>query len=119
MPLTSQPLAPQHASTPCLMSVLLSTQIAMKRHGANFGDVRLGCWRIAGSSGHGRLSVIARSASRGARALAVQCCPQKKWVEGTAQGNETRRVRKCWARNGDMTADVACGAAWLLQVQVE
>ena len=34
MPLTSQPLAPQHASTRCLISVLLSTQMAMKRHGA-------------------------------------------------------------------------------------
>jgi hypothetical protein len=30
-----------------------------------------------------------------------------------------RRVRQSWARSGDMTADVACGAAWLLQVQVE
>jgi hypothetical protein len=30
-----------------------------------------------------------------------------------------RRVRKCWARSGDLTADVACGAASLLQVQVE
>jgi hypothetical protein len=29
MPLTSQPLAPQHASTCCLIAVLLSTQIAM------------------------------------------------------------------------------------------
>jgi hypothetical protein len=34
MPLTSQPLAPQHASTRCLKSVLLRTQIAMKRYGA-------------------------------------------------------------------------------------
>jgi hypothetical protein len=32
--------------------VLLSTQIAMKRHGAGCGDVRLGCWRIAGGSPH-------------------------------------------------------------------
>ena len=54
MPLTSQPLAPQHASTRCLISVLLSTQIAMKRHGAGCGDVRLGCWQIAGSAGHRR-----------------------------------------------------------------
>jgi hypothetical protein len=50
MPLTSQPLAQQHASTRPLTSVLLSTQIAMKRHGAGYGDVRLGCWQIAGSS---------------------------------------------------------------------
>jgi hypothetical protein len=34
LPLTSQPLAPQHASTRYLISVLLSTQIPMKRHGA-------------------------------------------------------------------------------------
>jgi hypothetical protein len=27
--------------------VLLSTQIAMKRHGAGCGDVRLGCWRLS------------------------------------------------------------------------
>jgi hypothetical protein len=33
MPLTSQPLTPQRASTRCLISVRLSTQIAMKRHG--------------------------------------------------------------------------------------
>src|SRR5215204_1470509 len=62
MPLTSRPLAPQHASTRCLMSVLLSTQFAMKRRGAGCGDVRLGCWQIAGTSGHRRLSVIARLA---------------------------------------------------------
>jgi hypothetical protein len=48
MPLTSQPLAPQHASTRCLISVLVSIQIAMKRLGAGCGDVRLGCWQIAG-----------------------------------------------------------------------
>jgi hypothetical protein len=54
MPLTSQPLAPHHASTRCLISVLLSTQIAMKRHGAGCGDVRLRCWQIAGSAGHRR-----------------------------------------------------------------
>ena len=88
MPLTSQPLAPQHASTRCLISVLLSTQIGRKRHGAGCGDVRLGCWQIAGSSGHKRLSVIARSASRWARAPAVQCCPQKNWIEDTAQGSK-------------------------------
>jgi hypothetical protein len=34
MPLTSQPLAPQHASARSLISVLLSIQIAMKRHDA-------------------------------------------------------------------------------------
>jgi hypothetical protein len=51
MPLTSQPLAPQRASTRRLISVLLSTQIAMKRHGAGCGEARLGCWQIAGSSG--------------------------------------------------------------------
>jgi hypothetical protein len=50
MPLTSQPLAPQRASTRCLISVLLSTQMAMKRHGAGCGDMRFGCWQIAGSS---------------------------------------------------------------------
>jgi hypothetical protein len=33
------------------MRVLLSTQIATKRHGANCGDMRLGCWRIAGKLG--------------------------------------------------------------------
>ena len=50
MPLTSQPLAPQRASTRRLISVLLSTQIAMKRYGAGCGDVRFGCWQIAGGS---------------------------------------------------------------------
>jgi hypothetical protein len=49
MPLTSQPLASQRASTRCLISVLLSTQIAIKRHGAGCGEVRLGCWQIAGT----------------------------------------------------------------------
>jgi hypothetical protein len=48
MPLTSQALAPQHASTRSLASVLLSPQSAMKGHGAGCSDVRLGCWRIAG-----------------------------------------------------------------------
>ena len=51
MPLTSRPLAPQHASTRCLISVLLSTQITMKRHGADCGDVRSCCWQIAGKLG--------------------------------------------------------------------
>jgi hypothetical protein len=56
MPWTSQLLTPQRASTRCLISVLLSTQIAMKRHGAGCGDVRRGCWQIAGSSG--RVSAV-------------------------------------------------------------
>jgi hypothetical protein len=88
MPLTSRPLAPQYASTRCLISVLLSTQIAMKRHGAGCGDERLGCWQIAGSSGHRRLSVIARSASRWTRAPAVQCLSSDDFgssVERTAK----------------------------------
>jgi hypothetical protein len=51
MPLTSQPLAPQRASTRPLTSVLLSVHMAMRRHAAGCGDDRLCCWQIAGSSG--------------------------------------------------------------------
>ena len=48
LPLTDeQPFAPQHASTRSL-SVLLRPQIVMKRDDVGRGDVRLGCWRIAG-----------------------------------------------------------------------
>ena len=46
----------------------------------------------------------------------VQCCPHKKWVEGTAQGSERKAGQEVLGRSGDLTADVACGAAWLLQV---
>jgi hypothetical protein len=52
MPLTSQPLAPHHSSTRSHTSALLSTRIASRRHGAECGIVRDGCWRIAGSLGH-------------------------------------------------------------------
>jgi hypothetical protein len=38
--------------------VLLSIQIAMKRRGAGGGDVRLGCWQIAGSSAMRALVLI-------------------------------------------------------------
>jgi hypothetical protein len=38
VPSTSQPLAPHHASTHSLISALLSTHIAMKRHGADCRD---------------------------------------------------------------------------------
>jgi hypothetical protein len=62
MPLTSQPLAPQHASTRCLRSVLLSAQIATKRRGAGCGDVRLGCWQIAGSLARRISTIFPRSA---------------------------------------------------------
>jgi len=99
MPLTSRPLAPQYASTRCLISVLLSTQIAMKRHGAGCGDERLGCWQIAGSSGHRRLSVIARSASRWTRAPAVQCCPDRKMIALSGQAvvpGAAQRSRVRW-----------------------
>ena len=93
MPLTSQPLAPQHASTRRLISVLLSTQMELKRHGAGRGDVRLGCWQIAGSSGHGhgRLSVIARSAWRWTRAPAVQCCSRTRVMARIASVASRRR----------------------------
>jgi hypothetical protein len=40
--------------------------------------------QVSFAGGHRRLSVIARSASRWARAPAVHCCPQKNWFEGRA-----------------------------------
>jgi len=48
MPLASQPLTTQLAPTPNLPSALVSREMASKRCGANCGDARLGCWRIAG-----------------------------------------------------------------------
>ena len=33
--------------------------------------------------------------------------------------NKTKASQESWATSGDTTADVACGAAWLLQVEVE
>jgi hypothetical protein len=48
MPLTSQPLMSQHIPMRSLLLGLVSTWMASKRHGAACGDVRLGCWPIAG-----------------------------------------------------------------------
>jgi hypothetical protein len=39
------------ATTPSLISVLVSMLVAMKRHDAGCGDARLRCWRIAGRLG--------------------------------------------------------------------
>jgi hypothetical protein len=82
MPLTSQPLAPQHASTRCLISMLLSTQIAMKRHGAGCGDMRFGCWQIAGGSA--------------IRALRSRC--------NRVTQSSGARVRQCRDLDGSLTA---------------
>jgi hypothetical protein len=49
----------------------------------------------------------------------VQCCPRRNWVEGAAQGNETKTGQAVLSQSSEMTADVACGAAWLLQAEVE
>jgi hypothetical protein len=50
MPLTSQPLTPQWASPRCPSTALVSWRMASKRHGAGCGDMRFGCWQIAGGS---------------------------------------------------------------------
>jgi hypothetical protein len=86
MPLTSRPLAPQHASTRCLVSVLPSTQFAMKRRGAGCGDVRLGCWQIAGTCGHRRLSVIAGRPRDGHVHLRCSAVRRQLRVERRASG---------------------------------
>jgi hypothetical protein len=52
MPLTSRWLMPQHVSIRALLLALVSRLMASKRRGAVCGDVRLGCWRIAGTSGN-------------------------------------------------------------------
>jgi hypothetical protein len=51
MPLTSHPLALQRAALCFLVSVLLSTRMALRRQGAACGVVRHCCWQIAGSYG--------------------------------------------------------------------
>ena len=71
-----------------------SPQMELKRHGAGCGDARLGCWQIAGSSGHRRLSVIARSASRWTRAPAVQCCPRMIWGRASSERRSFIRYDK-------------------------
>jgi integrase-like protein len=55
MPLTSQPLTTQRVPARCLSSALVSRRMAWKRHGAGCGDMRFGCWQIAGGSTMGAL----------------------------------------------------------------
>ena len=57
MPLTSQPLAPHHSSTRSHISPAQHAD-SIEATRAECGIVRDGCWRIAGSLGHERLSVI-------------------------------------------------------------
>jgi site-specific DNA recombinase len=61
MPLTSQPLAPHHLPKGHHISALLSKPMALRRHGAAYGDVRFGCWRIAGRSGVQTLGLASKS----------------------------------------------------------
>jgi hypothetical protein len=48
-------------------------------------------WQGPCTAVHGMdAGAILRSPAHSRLAPQVQCCPQKKWVEGTAQGNETK-----------------------------
>ena len=65
MPLTSQPFTPHRFTTRSHTSVLLSKRMASRRHGAECGIVRHGCWRIAGRSGAGTRQCRRPGASAG------------------------------------------------------
>src|SRR4029453_19055632 len=114
MPLTSQPLAPQHASTRYLISVLLSTQIPMKRHGAGCGDVRHGCWRIAGGSPPRRLGAIP---SRGPRRGVRRCGAPNRFARGGAGSRPSMMAWRNSRPGGSVAA--AASAAGSYQVIVE
>jgi hypothetical protein len=93
-------------STRRLISVLLSTQIAMKRHGAGCGDVKLGCWQIARSSamralqkslsqGHPVIGDQGQSASRTRRAAQGCSGPEPSSSSRPPAGGPSRS-RACW-----------------------
>jgi hypothetical protein len=99
---------PQRVPMRCLLSALLNTRLAARRHGAACGHVRLGCWRTAGGTGHSANRVLARSMPTYWYRFRPFRCSDCWWSPtpdlSTAPPTRPRRHRGRWA---PMTEDGA------------
>jgi hypothetical protein len=104
--------------------------MASKRHGAACGDVRLGCWQIAGTSGpgdqrqhgaaswrsrpRGRARAALRSRRCRARVFRILACLRSYFSNG--RGGSSGATNRCLPVSGCSGGSVGCLPAVLLPV---